>query len=120
MRSACTLVSIASLLLVACGGAPPSISSPPPPGPKVEVPTQIVGPSAEGSAKELMEKGERAIEWTCGNAESLPFPDSHFDAYTIAFGIRNVTHIDQALREARRVLKPGGRFLCLHSRPSGD
>ena len=59
------------------------------------------------------EKGERAIEWACGNAESLPFPDSHFDAYTIAFGIRNVTHIDQALREARRVLKPGGRFLCL-------
>ena len=37
----------------------------------------------------------------------------HFDAYTIAFGIRNVTHIDKALREARRVLKPGGRFLCL-------
>jgi len=59
------------------------------------------------------EKGERAIEWACGNAESLPFPDRHFDAYTIAFGIRNVTHIDQALREARRVLKPGGRFLCL-------
>ena len=59
------------------------------------------------------EKGERAIEWACGNAESLPFPDKHFDAYTIAFGIRNVTHIDQALREARRVLKPGGRFLCL-------
>ncbi|HWA68634.1 MAG TPA: bifunctional demethylmenaquinone methyltransferase/2-methoxy-6-polyprenyl-1,4-benzoquinol methylase UbiE [Rhizomicrobium sp.] len=59
------------------------------------------------------EKGERAIEWVCGNAESLPFPDNHFDAYTIAFGIRNVTHIDVALAEARRVLKPGGRFLCL-------
>ena len=59
------------------------------------------------------EKGETAIEWVCGNAESLPFPDAHFDAYTIAFGIRNVTHIDAALREARRVLKPGGRFLCL-------
>ena len=58
-------------------------------------------------------KAKRAIEWVCGNAESLPFPDSHFDAYTIAFGIRNVTHIDQALSEARRVLKPGGRFLCL-------
>jgi demethylmenaquinone methyltransferase/2-methoxy-6-polyprenyl-1,4-benzoquinol methylase len=51
--------------------------------------------------------------WTCGNAESLPFPDMSFDAYTIAFGLRNVTHIDQALVEARRVLKPGGRFLCL-------
>ncbi|MGZ5922579.1 MAG: class I SAM-dependent methyltransferase, partial [Rhizomicrobium sp.] len=58
-------------------------------------------------------KGERAIEWVCGDAERLPFPDAHFDAYTIAFGIRNVTHIDAALREARRVLKPGGRFLCL-------
>jgi demethylmenaquinone methyltransferase/2-methoxy-6-polyprenyl-1,4-benzoquinol methylase len=48
-----------------------------------------------------------------GNAESLPFPDRSFDAYTIAFGIRNVTHIDAALREAYRVLKIGGRFLCL-------
>ena len=59
------------------------------------------------------EQGETAVEWVYGNAESLPFPDAHFDAYTIAFGIRNVTHIDTALREARRVLKPGGRFLCL-------
>jgi demethylmenaquinone methyltransferase/2-methoxy-6-polyprenyl-1,4-benzoquinol methylase len=59
------------------------------------------------------EKGERAIEWVCGNAEALPFADASFDAYTIAFGIRNVTHIDAALAEARRVLKPGGRFLCL-------
>jgi demethylmenaquinone methyltransferase/2-methoxy-6-polyprenyl-1,4-benzoquinol methylase len=59
------------------------------------------------------EKNETAIEWVCGNAEGLPFPDSSFDAYTIAFGIRNVTHIDQALAEARRVLRPGGRFLCL-------
>jgi demethylmenaquinone methyltransferase / 2-methoxy-6-polyprenyl-1,4-benzoquinol methylase len=48
-----------------------------------------------------------------GNAEALPFADRSFDAYTIAFGIRNVTHIDKALKEARRVLKPGGRFLCL-------
>ena len=59
------------------------------------------------------EKGETAIEWVCGNAENLPFPDSSFDSYTIAFGIRNVTHIENALTEARRVLKPGGRFLCL-------
>jgi demethylmenaquinone methyltransferase/2-methoxy-6-polyprenyl-1,4-benzoquinol methylase len=56
---------------------------------------------------------ESAIEWVCGDAERLPIPDSAMDAYTIAFGIRNVTHIDAALREARRVLKPGGRFLCL-------
>lgn len=48
-----------------------------------------------------------------GNAETLPFPDRSFDAYTIAFGIRNVTHIDRALSEAFRVLKTGGRFLCL-------
>jgi demethylmenaquinone methyltransferase/2-methoxy-6-polyprenyl-1,4-benzoquinol methylase len=47
------------------------------------------------------------------NAEALPFPDKSFDAYTIAFGIRNVTRLDQALGEAYRVLKPGGRFLCL-------
>ena len=59
------------------------------------------------------EKGETAISWTVGDAEKLPAPDAYFDAYTIAFGIRNVTHIEAALREARRVLKPGGRFLCL-------
>lgn len=53
------------------------------------------------------------IHWVCGNAEALPFPDMSFDAYTIAFGLRNVTHIDTALAEARRVLKPGGRMLCL-------
>jgi demethylmenaquinone methyltransferase / 2-methoxy-6-polyprenyl-1,4-benzoquinol methylase len=58
--------------------------------------------------------GERgALSFVQGNAEALPFPDSSFDAYTIAFGIRNVTHIDTALREAFRVLRPGGRFLCL-------
>lgn len=58
--------------------------------------------------------GERSqIRWLCGNAMRLPFPTSCFDAYTIAFGIRNVTRIDEALAEARRVLKPGGRFLCL-------
>ena len=47
------------------------------------------------------------------NAESLPFEDNAFDAYTIAFGIRNVPRIDFALAEAHRVLKPGGQFLCL-------
>jgi demethylmenaquinone methyltransferase/2-methoxy-6-polyprenyl-1,4-benzoquinol methylase len=59
------------------------------------------------------ERGEGAIEWVCGDAEALPFSNGQFDACTIAFGIRNVTHIDHALSEARRVLKPGGRFLCL-------
>lgn len=48
-----------------------------------------------------------------GNAEALPLPDKSFDAYTIAFGIRNVPRIEAALAEAHRVLKRGGRFLCL-------
>lgn len=56
---------------------------------------------------------EGRVEFACGDAETLPFPDRSFDAYTIAFGIRNVTHIDRALKDAYRVLKPGGRFLCL-------
>jgi demethylmenaquinone methyltransferase/2-methoxy-6-polyprenyl-1,4-benzoquinol methylase len=53
------------------------------------------------------------IAWVRGDAEQLPFPDRSVDAYTIAFCLRNVTHVDRALSEARRVLKPGGRFLCL-------
>jgi demethylmenaquinone methyltransferase/2-methoxy-6-polyprenyl-1,4-benzoquinol methylase len=53
------------------------------------------------------------VTFSIGNAERLPFADKSFDAYTIAFGIRNVTHIDAALTEAFRVLKTGGRFLCL-------
>jgi demethylmenaquinone methyltransferase/2-methoxy-6-polyprenyl-1,4-benzoquinol methylase len=53
------------------------------------------------------------FSWVVGDAECLPFPDRSFDAYTIAFGLRNVTGIDAALAEARRVLKPGGRFFCL-------
>nr|XP_015221498.1 PREDICTED: 2-methoxy-6-polyprenyl-1,4-benzoquinol methylase, mitochondrial isoform X2 [Lepisosteus oculatus] len=53
------------------------------------------------------------LSWVVGNAEELPFDDDSFDIYSIAFGIRNVTHIEQALQEAHRVLKPGGRFLCL-------
>ena len=55
----------------------------------------------------------RGLTWTTGDAERLPFPDRSFDGYTIAFGLRNVTDIDQTLREAHRVLKPGGRFYCL-------
>ncbi len=51
--------------------------------------------------------------WVCGNAEALPLADRSVEAYTIAFGLRNVTRIDAALAEARRVLRPGGRFLCL-------
>ncbi|MTI08930.1 bifunctional demethylmenaquinone methyltransferase/2-methoxy-6-polyprenyl-1,4-benzoquinol methylase UbiE [Curvivirga aplysinae] len=53
------------------------------------------------------------IDWTVGNAEDLPMPSSSVDVYTIAFGLRNVPRTLQALREAYRVLKPGGRFFCL-------
>lgn len=53
------------------------------------------------------------FDWMCGNAECLPFQDESRDVYTIAFGLRNVTHINKALEEAYRVLKPGGRFFCL-------
>ena len=60
-----------------------------------------------------MRRAEIALRFVQGNAEALPFEDACFDAYTIAFGIRNVTHIDKALGEAYRMLKPGGRFLCL-------
>jgi len=61
---------------------------------------------------DLQSFGER-ISWVCGNAEALPFEDRSFDALTIAFGIRNVTHRDKALREFRRVLKPAGRLAVL-------
>ncbi|GFN99634.1 2-methoxy-6-polyprenyl-1,4-benzoquinol methylase, mitochondrial [Plakobranchus ocellatus] len=53
------------------------------------------------------------LSWVRGNAECLPLPDNAFDAYTIAFGIRNCTHVQEVLNEAYRVLKPGGRFMCL-------
>ncbi|HJZ20653.1 MAG TPA: bifunctional demethylmenaquinone methyltransferase/2-methoxy-6-polyprenyl-1,4-benzoquinol methylase UbiE, partial [Bradyrhizobium sp.] len=61
------------------------------------------------AARELDDR----VSFVEGNAEALAFPNSSFDAYTIAFGIRNVPRIDRALSEAFRVLKPGGRFLCL-------
>ena len=60
-----------------------------------------------------MERGLDGLVWSRQNAEELTFGDKFFDAYTIAFGIRNVTHIDKALAEAHRVLKYGGRFFCL-------
>lgn len=66
------------------------------------------------AARKVREEGrERQISLVQGNAEALPFPDRSFDAYTIAFGLRNVTRMDAALKEAHRVLKIGGRFLCL-------
>ena len=58
------------------------------------------------------------VKWIVGDAESLPLDDTSVDAYTIAFGLRNVTKIELALAEALRVLEPGGRFLCLEFAPS--
>ena len=60
-----------------------------------------------------MARGIDDLVWSRQNAEELSFPDRFFDAYTIAFGIRNVTRIDKALAEAHRVLRYGGRFFCL-------
>lgn len=60
-----------------------------------------------------MDRGIDGLVWSRQNAEELTFSSRIFDAYTIAFGIRNVTHIDRALKEAHRVLKYGGRFYCL-------
>jgi demethylmenaquinone methyltransferase/2-methoxy-6-polyprenyl-1,4-benzoquinol methylase len=69
--------------------------------------------AGEGQKRSLKEGLDGTCRFTVGNAEALSFSDRSFDAYTIAFGIRNVTHIEKALAEAYRVLKPGGRFLCL-------
>jgi demethylmenaquinone methyltransferase/2-methoxy-6-polyprenyl-1,4-benzoquinol methylase len=68
-------------------------------------------------AERALERGlgeeDGSLVFTCQNAEQVSFASNTFDAYTIAFGIRNVTHIDRALAEALRVLRPGGRFFCL-------
>jgi demethylmenaquinone methyltransferase/2-methoxy-6-polyprenyl-1,4-benzoquinol methylase len=58
-------------------------------------------------------RGLTGLSWKVENAEALSFDDAAFDAYTIVFGIRNVTDIPAALREARRILKRGGRFYCM-------
>uniref|UniRef100_A0A5B6YFQ4 2-methoxy-6-polyprenyl-1,4-benzoquinol methylase, mitochondrial n=1 Tax=Davidia involucrata TaxID=16924 RepID=A0A5B6YFQ4_DAVIN len=66
--------------------------------------------------KRAQERGlgeDRSLVWVEGNAETLNFEDDSIDGYTIAFGIRNVTHIEKVLAEAYRVLRRGGRFLCL-------
>ena len=70
---------------------------------------EMLGVGMERAAR----RGLDSMVWTEANAEVLQFPDRFFDAYTIAFGIRNVTDIPAALREAHRVLKRGGRFFCL-------
>jgi demethylmenaquinone methyltransferase / 2-methoxy-6-polyprenyl-1,4-benzoquinol methylase len=70
-----------------------------------------------GRARALDQGILYGIEWLGADAERLPFAERSFDLYTIAFGLRNVTRIEAALAEARRVLKPGGRFLCLEFTP---
>ena len=73
-----------------------------------------INPDMLGVGMERAKKrGLTGLVWAEENAETLSFADRQFDAYTIAFGIRNVTHIDRALAEAHRVLKFGGRFFCL-------
>ena len=69
--------------------------------------------------KEMLNLNKKKIKkdvnakWFCNSADKLPFKNNHFDYYTISFGIRNVSNLNNALKEAYRVLKPGGRFLCL-------
>ena len=58
-------------------------------------------------------KNLKKINWICSQAEKLPFKDENFDLYSVSFGIRNFSNIDQSLKEARRVLKTGGRIMCL-------
>jgi demethylmenaquinone methyltransferase/2-methoxy-6-polyprenyl-1,4-benzoquinol methylase len=66
-----------------------------------------------GQSRPEARKDGARFAWLCADGERVPVGDASVDAFTIAFGIRNFTHIDRALSEAYRVLKPGGRFLCL-------
>ena len=81
----------------------------------------VIDYNAEMIAAGRARGGEPEIAWAVGDAQRLPLPDASANAYVISFGIRNVTDIPAALAEARRVLKPGGRFLCLEfSRPPAE
>ena len=80
-------------------------------GPDAEI--LVIDDNAEMVAAGVKRGLSREIAWSVGDAQRLPLPDACADAYVISFGIRNVTDVQQALNEARRVLKPGGRFLCL-------
>ncbi|MAO00420.1 bifunctional demethylmenaquinone methyltransferase/2-methoxy-6-polyprenyl-1,4-benzoquinol methylase UbiE [uncultured Roseovarius sp.] len=67
----------------------------------------------EGRKRAEAESMADSLDWVVGDAMALPFPDASFDVYTISFGIRNVTRPQEALNEAFRVLKPGGRLMVL-------
>ena len=82
-------------------------------GPGTRVTVADINAEMLAVGRERAAKSKRKIEFIEANAEQLPLPDRSFDAVTIAFGIRNVPRIDAALAEAHRVLKIGGRFLCL-------
>jgi demethylmenaquinone methyltransferase/2-methoxy-6-polyprenyl-1,4-benzoquinol methylase len=84
-------------------------------GPKTQVTLLDINPDmlAVGRQRAVKKGLAEKLTFIEANAESLPFPDNEFDAYTIAFGIRNVPRIEQALKEAYRVLRRGGHFLCL-------
>jgi len=74
---------------------------------------------AEGRKKSETLKDQEGLKWMVGDATKLPFDDGSMDAYMISFGIRNVSPIETALTEAKRVLRPGGRFFCLEfSKPN--
>ena len=84
-------------------------------GPNVHVTVCDINADMLAVGRERAEKRghDLAVTFEQGNAEELPYPDRSFDCVTIAFGIRNVPRIERALGEAYRVLKLGGRFLCL-------
>jgi demethylmenaquinone methyltransferase / 2-methoxy-6-polyprenyl-1,4-benzoquinol methylase len=83
-------------------------------GPGLAATVCDINPEMLAVGRERADKrGLDSVTFVEGNAETLQFPDRSFDAYTIAFGIRNVPRIEAALAEAYRVLKPGGKFLCL-------
>mmetsp|Transcript_50915 Transcript_50915/g.94659 ORF Transcript_50915/g.94659 Transcript_50915/m.94659 type:complete len:330 (+) Transcript_50915:25-1014(+) len=78
-----------------------------------DINVDMLGVGKQRALKRFTTPTLRQVAFQEANAQELPFADNSFDVYTIAFGLRNVTDLDLALREARRVLKPGGRFLCL-------
>jgi demethylmenaquinone methyltransferase/2-methoxy-6-polyprenyl-1,4-benzoquinol methylase len=82
-------------------------------GPGTHVTVADINTEMLAVGRERAAKAGRNVEFIEANAEALPLPDRSFDAVTIAFGIRNVPRIEAALAEAHRVLKIGGRFLCL-------
>ncbi|MCC7266147.1 MAG: class I SAM-dependent methyltransferase [Caulobacteraceae bacterium] len=81
----------------------------------------VIDYNAEMTGEGIAKGAPPEVAWAVGDAQALPVPDASADAYSISFGLRNVTDVAAALREARRVLKPGGRFMCLEfSRPVSE